>query len=129
MLAGVIGAAMAGTANRLGPGALAILLGAAMMLFGAAGLVGHPGGIAAVAVFYGAYRAVLVVVDARLQDRIDGRSRATVTSVAGLGTELAAFGLYAAWALGEVVLLAIFGVLLALVLPRLMCAPTARVGG
>lgn len=129
VLAGVIGAAMAGTANRLGSGALTILLGAAMMLFGAAGLVGHPGGIAAVAVFYGTYRAVLVVVDARLQDRIDGRSRATVTSVAGLGTELAAFGLYAAWALGEVALLAIFGVLLALVLPRLMRAPTARVGG
>lgn len=129
VLAGVIGAAMAGNANRLRPGSLAILLGVAMVLFGAAGLVAHPAGIVAVAMFYGAYRAVLVVVDARLQDRIDSRSRATVTSVAGVGTELATFVLYAAWALGGVPLLAIFGVLLALALPRLMRAPPARVRG
>ncbi|MGH3613207.1 MAG: MFS transporter [Pseudonocardia sp.] len=129
VLAGVIGAAMAGNANRLRPGSLAILFGVAMVLFGAAGLVGHPAGIAAVAVFYGMYRAVLVVVDARLQDRIESRSRATVTSVAGVGTELATLGLYGAWALGGVPFLAVFGVLLALALPRLMRAPTARIGG
>ncbi|MGH3565958.1 MAG: MFS transporter [Pseudonocardia sp.] len=129
VLAGVLGAAMAGSANRLRPGSLAILLGVAMVLFGAAGLVAQPAGIAAVAVFYGTHRAVLVVVDARLQDRIDSRSRATVTSVAGLGAELATFGLYGAWVLGEVPLLAVFGVLLALALPRLLRAPPARVGG
>ena len=47
----------------------------------------HPAGMVGVAVFYGAYRCVLVVVDARLQERIESRSRATVTSVAGVGTE------------------------------------------
>jgi hypothetical protein len=43
---------------------------------------------------------VLVVAEARLQERIDSARRATVTSVAGLGTELAALLVFAAWALG-----------------------------
>jgi hypothetical protein len=41
-----------------------------------------------------------VVVDARLQAAITGPSRATVTSVAGLGTELGGIALFAVWALG-----------------------------
>jgi hypothetical protein len=91
-----------------------------MLLFGAAGLAGHPAGVVAVALFYGAYRTVLVVVDARLQERIDSRSRATVTSVAGVGTDLATFGVYAAWAIGAVPLMAVLGVLVAAALPRLL---------
>jgi MFS family permease len=126
VLAGVLGAALAGSASRLPPWALALLLGGAMVLFGAAGLVARPAGVAAVAVFYGAYRAVLVVVDARLQERIEGRSRATVTSVAGLGTELATLGLYAAWAVGEVPVMAMVGVLIAALLPMLLRGPNVR---
>jgi MFS family permease len=125
VLAGVVGAALAGRAGRLGSVALAVVLGAAMFLFGAAGLADHPAGIAAVAVFYGAYRCVLVVVDARLQERIESRSRATVTSVAGVGTDIATFGVYAAWALGTIPLVAALGVLLAVALPRLLRAPVA----
>jgi hypothetical protein len=125
VLAGVVGAAMAGRAGRLGSLTLAVVLAAAMFLFGAAGLAGHPAGIAAVAVFYGAYRCVLVVVDARLQERIESRSRATVTSVAGVGTDIATFGVYAAWALGTIPLVAALGVLIAVALPRLLRAPVA----
>jgi MFS family permease len=125
VLAGVVGAALAGRAGRLSSWTLAVVLGSAMLLFGAAGLGGHPAGIAAVAVFYGAYRCVLVVVDARLQERIDSRSRATVTSVAGVGTDVATFGVYAAWALGAVPLVAALGVLIAVALPRLLRARTA----
>lgn len=120
VVAGVAGAVLAGAASRMPPWGLGAVLGVAMLLLGGAGLAGHPAGIAAVAVFYGGYRLVLVVVDARLQERIASRSRATVTSVAGLGTELATFGVYAAWAGGGAPLLAALGVLIAVALPVLL---------
>jgi hypothetical protein len=120
VLAGVLGAVLGGRAARLGAGALGALLAAAMLLLGGAGLGGHPAGVAAVAVSYGAYRAVVVVCDARLQDRIASRSRATVTSVAGLGTDVLSFTIYAAWVLGEVPGVAAVGLVTALALPRLL---------
>jgi hypothetical protein len=123
VLAGVAGAALAGRAARLRPWTLAAVLGGAMLLFGTAGFGGLPAGVAAVAVFYGAFRCVLVVVDARLQERIDSRSRATVTSVAGVGTDIATFGLYGAWAIGAAPLVAVLGVLVAGALPLLLRAP------
>jgi hypothetical protein len=91
-----------------------------MVLLGAAGVAGQPAGVVAVAAFYAGYRAVLVVVDARLQERIASATRATVTSVAGLGTELATFGLYAAWAAGGAPLFAACGLLIAAALPALL---------
>ncbi len=118
--AGVLGAVLAGRVARLSGMALGGLLAVSMALLGASGLLAHPAGIAGVALFYGGYRAVLVVVDARLQDRIGSRSRATVTSVAGLGTDLLTFGIYAAWALGAVPLIAAVGLGLAAVLPHLL---------
>jgi MFS family permease len=127
--AGVLGAVLAGRAARLPGVAVAGLLAVSMALFGAAGLLAHPAGIAGVALFYGGYRAVLVVVDARLQDRIGSRSRATVTSVAGLGTDVLTFGIYAAWVLGEVPLIAAVGLGLAAVLPHLLRTGAAAVGG
>jgi MFS family permease len=120
ILAGAAGAALGGRAGRIGVGSLAALLAAAMLVLGAAGLAAHPAGTAAVALFYGAYRAVLVVVDARLQERITSRSRATVTSVAGVGVDVATFGFLAVWALGGAPLMALVGVLLAAALPRLL---------
>ncbi len=124
VMAGVAGAALAGVGSRMPPWGLGAVLGVAMLLLGGAGLAGHPAGIAAVAVFYGGYRLVLVVVDARLQERIASRSRATVTSVAGLGTELVTFGVYAAWAGGGAPLLAALGVLIAVALPVLLRSRT-----
>jgi len=121
-LAGAVGAALGGRADRLRPVALGLVLGAATLLLGAAGVTTGPVGIAALALFYGAYRAVLVVVDARLQKRIESRSRATVTSVAGLGVEISTFAVYAAWALGEVTAIAVLGLLIAAALPRLLRA-------
>jgi MFS family permease len=119
-LAGALGAGLAGVANRLRNRWLTLVLGAAMMFLGAAGLTRTPFGIAALALFYGLYRAVLAVVDARLQARVRSRSRATVTSVAGLGADLASFGLYAAWSLGEIALVAGLGALIAVHLPHLL---------
>ena len=110
--------ALSGAANRLSPRLLAALLVAAFCLFAVAGLVRAPAGLLAIAVGYGLYRLVEVVAGARLQDRIDGARRATVTSIAGLGGDLSAIALYAVWPLGGLVLVAVLGIAVAAALPR-----------
>jgi MFS family permease len=120
VLGGTAGAALGGAARLLPRWGLGVLLGVATAFLAVAAEAAHPAGVIAVAVFYGGYRAVLVAVDARLQERIASRSRATVTSVAGLGTEIATFGVYAAWAAGGVSWLVVAGVVIAAALPRLL---------
>ena len=101
-LAGALGAALGGRADRLpSRWLLGLLIGAAVCL-AAAALWARPVALAVVALFYGLYLAVLVAAEARLQARITGPHRATITSVAGVGTEVAALLVFAAWALGGV---------------------------
>jgi hypothetical protein len=123
-LAGAFGATLGGPASRLRAGVLAAILGGGTLLLGLAGWIGHPAGVAAVALFYVAFHATLVVVDARLQERIESRSRATVTSVGGLGVEVATFAVYAAWALGELTAVVAVGLVFAAGLPWLLRAVT-----
>jgi MFS family permease len=59
---------------------------------------GHPAGFALIAVAFGAFQMAGVMADARLQERITGPARATVTSVAGLGMNLVTLGVYVAYA-------------------------------
>ena len=125
VLGGTAGAALGGVAARLPAWALAAILGTAMVLLGCAG---GTVGVVAVAAFYGGYRAVLVVVDARLQERIASATRATVTSVAGLGAELATFAVYAAWAGGGAPVVAAGGLLIAAALPLLLRGRVAGSG-
>jgi MFS family permease len=125
-LAGAIGAALGGRGNRLRTGVLAVLLGGGAVLLGAAGVAAQPGGLVAVAAFYAVYRMVLVIADVRLQETIDGPARATVTSVAALGTDLACMLVYLAWSLGHTVAVAALTIILAAVLPRLL-PTTSRV--
>jgi MFS family permease len=99
-LAGAAGAALGGRADRLPGGALLALLVVAAALLAAAAVWAHPPALGAVAVFYALYLAVLVVAEARLQDGIASRHRATITSVAGLGIEVASLLVFAAWAVG-----------------------------
>ncbi|WP_116449393.1 MFS transporter [Blastococcus litoris] len=99
-LAGAAGAALGGRAGRLRGGTLLALLVVAAAFLAGAALWARPAALAAVAVFYALYLAVLVVAEARLQDGIASRHRATITSVAGLGIELASLLVFAAWALG-----------------------------
>jgi MFS family permease len=99
-LTGALGAALGGRAERLPDRALPALLGLAGLCLATAVLLPAVGALAAVATFYGLYLAVLVVAETRLQDRIDGGHRATITSVAGLGIELASLLVFAAWAVG-----------------------------
>jgi hypothetical protein len=97
-LTGALGAALAGRVGRL-PGAVpAVLLAAAGGLLAVAALWARPAALAAVALFYGVYLAVLVAAEAALQERLPGRHRATLTSVAALGLELASLLVFAAWA-------------------------------
>jgi MFS family permease len=116
-LAGAAGAANGGRANRFGGGKMASLLFGALVLLGAMALMAVPAGLVGVAVFYGLHQMVLVVVASRLQDRIEGSARATVTSVASLGTELVAIALFAAWAFQGLLLVASIWLMVALALP------------
>ena len=125
-LAGAAGAALGGQAGRLPDRALPALLLVAGGLLAAAAVLPSLPALGAVAAFYGLYLAVLVVAEARLQDRIVGRYRATVTSVAGLGIEVAALLVFAGWALGGAVAVAVL-VLLVVPLSRAgLRTPAAR---
>lgn len=117
-LAGAAGAALGGAANRLAPITLALILGFSFALLAGTGVLGLPVGLAGVALFYALYRLVLVVVEARVQERIEGSARATVTSVAGLGVELGSMALFAAWAIGGLWMVSALGILISLLLPR-----------
>ena len=112
-LAGALGAALGGRAARLPGPALLGLLAAAGISLAAAAVSARPAAVGLLALAYGLYLAVLVVAEARLQERIVGRYRATLTSVAGLGIELASLLVFAAWALGGA--LAVAGLVLAAV--------------
>jgi MFS family permease len=99
-LAGAAGAAAGGRADDLPDGVLPAALAATGLLLAASAVLPGAWTVAALALAYGLYLAVLVAAEARLQERIEGSARATVTSVAGLGVELAGVLVFAAWALG-----------------------------
>ncbi len=103
-LAGAAGALFGGPAARLGPLGLTVLLTTAAAALATAGLVARPAGLAGVTVFYGLWRIALVVAEARLQAAITGTSRATISSVAGLGAELTGIAMFGAWAAGGLTL-------------------------
>lgn len=114
-LAGAVGSMLAGAAAGLRPITLSVLLAIAAAALAVTGMVHRPVALVGVAVFYGLYRMVLVVVEARLQDRIPSAARATVTSIAGVGIEVVGIGVMGMWAVAgapvvgaSVVLLAVF---------------------
>ncbi|WP_048876304.1 MFS transporter [Saccharomonospora saliphila] len=126
-MAGALGAACAGGLRDAGPWGLAGVLGAGVPLLALAAWLAGPPGLLGVAVFYALYRAVLVVGKARLQERIESTARATVTSFAGLGTELVALLVYGAWAFGGLPGVTALAVLVALTLPYGLRRPAERV--
>ena len=90
-LLGAVAPAVGG--RRLG---LLLLAAAAAMALGA--LSGAPAGMVPLALAFCGFQLATVVADARLQARITGPARATVTSLAGIATDLASIGVYAAYA-------------------------------
>ncbi|MER5718452.1 MFS transporter [Streptomyces sp. NPDC002132] len=94
------GSLLAGPAERLGsaPKGLAALLAVSALALAVGAAAGTPAGIALVAAAFGGFQLATVLADARLQQRIEGTGRATVTSLAGLATELTTIAVYAAYA-------------------------------
>ena len=93
------GGLLAPAGRRLPRWGLAGLLVLATAATAAGVLAGHPAGLLAVAAAFGIYQLATVVAEARLQDGIDGAARATVTSVAGLLTEVVSITAYLLYAL------------------------------
>jgi MFS family permease len=106
-LAGAAGAAGAAVGSRVRRFPVPITLAVAGLCLATAAVVPGWAALVPAAVFYGLYLAVLVVAEARLQDRITGPYRATITSVAGLGIEVASLLVFAAWAGGGPVAVAV----------------------
>src|SRR6266540_3008542 len=94
-----IGGLFAGVAARIPVRRFAVVLALAAIAM-AVGAYGRAApGIVLVAAAFGVFQLATVLADVRLQRAITGNHRATVTSVASFGTDLATvavFGLYAA---------------------------------
>jgi MFS family permease len=89
------GAVLAGRVRRIGPRGLATALGLAALALAVGAGGGRPAGLALVALAFGVFQAVDVVLGSWLQDALSGAARATVTSVAAVGAELVAVAVYA----------------------------------
>ncbi|MFF7450970.1 MULTISPECIES: MFS transporter [unclassified Streptomyces] len=89
---------LTGPAERLGTTGTAWLLTASAGALAVGAAVRTPAGIVLVGLAFGGFQLAEVLADVRLQHRIDDARRATLTSLASLGTELvtvATFGAYA----------------------------------
>ncbi len=116
-LAGAAGAALGGRASAWPRAALGTALAGCGGALLAAAALGAPAGLSLVAAGYALYRLVLVVAETRLQEAIEGPARATATSVAGLGVELSALGVFAGYAAAGLVGVAVLVLLTAAGLP------------
>ncbi|MZG13487.1 MFS transporter, partial [Streptomyces sp. SID5914] len=85
-------------AERLTTNGFAALLTGSALALAVGGLARTPAALVLVALAFGGFQLATVLADARLQQRIDDTGRATLTSVAGLGTELGNLATYGAYA-------------------------------
>ncbi|MEV5341872.1 MFS transporter, partial [Streptomyces sp. NPDC052676] len=92
------GGLLAGPAERLGRRGLAGLLAGAGLALAAGAATGTPAGLLLVALAFGGFQLATVLADARLQRRVDASARATLTSVAGLGTGVATVAVHGSYA-------------------------------
>ncbi|MFK4149871.1 MFS transporter [Streptomyces sp. NPDC004065] len=92
------GGLLSGACARLGRTGLAALPAGAALALAAGAALRTPAGLPLVALAFGGFQLATVLADARLQDRIDDARRATLTSVASLGTDLATMAVYGAYA-------------------------------
>ncbi|WP_405874918.1 MFS transporter [Streptomyces sp. NBC_00005] len=95
------GSLLAGRCERLGTAGLAAVLVAAALALAVGAAARTPVALGLVALAFGGFQLATVLADVRLQQRIDetgGTQRATLTSVAGLGSDLATVAAYAVYA-------------------------------
>ncbi len=91
------GGLLAARAERLSLRALGAAIAVAGLVMAVGALSGTPVGFVLLALAFLVFQMADVVADARLQETITGPSRATVTSLAGLGTSVSTLLLYAAY--------------------------------
>jgi MFS family permease len=145
MLGQVVGTALAGRTAAMSGRVMAVLIASSAVLvsvgalsigplslgplslgpLGVAPLGVAPLGIAAITIGYGIVHNTIIVAEARLQQLITSDARATVTSVAGLSTEVVVLAVYASFALGSS-WLPIATIVALLGLPMLGVAAAAR---
>ncbi|MEU6353765.1 MFS transporter [Streptomyces sp. NPDC047072] len=94
-----VGSLFAGVAERLGTRGLAVLIGGAGLALAVGAGLRTPAGIALVGLAFAGFQLAEVLADVRLQHRIDDARRATLTSVASLGTELVTVAVFGGYAL------------------------------
>ncbi|MEU8088270.1 MFS transporter [Micromonospora sp. NPDC049101] len=94
-----IGGLLAPVGERLSRLGYAALLGLVGVALAGGALLRHPAGFVLLAVAFGAAQLATVLADTRLQARITGDSRATVTSLAGMATDVLIIGTYAGFGL------------------------------
>lgn len=97
----IVGAAVAGRTAGMSGRTMAGVLCAAAMLIAAGAVAGGVAGFVAIGIGYGAVHNAVIVSEVRMQDAMSGSARATVTSVAGLTSEVASLALFAGFALGS----------------------------
>ncbi len=93
------GGLLAPAGERLGRRGYAGLLAGSAVALAAGALLGHPAGFLLVGVAFGGLQLATVLADARLQARITGPARATVTSLAGMATDATIIAVYGAYGL------------------------------
>ncbi|HET9380026.1 MAG TPA: MFS transporter [Streptomyces sp.] len=93
-----VGGLLAGPAGRLGDRGLAALLAGAALALATGAAAGTAPAMVLVAVAFGGFQLATVLADARLQERVGDARRATLTSFAGLGTDLATVAVYVPYA-------------------------------
>ncbi|MEW2331469.1 MFS transporter [Micromonospora chersina] len=94
-----VGGLLVPAGERLTERGFAALLAGAALALAVGALLRHPAGFVLVGVSFAAFQLATVLADVRLQARISGPDRATVTSVAGMATDLAIIAVYAGYGL------------------------------
>lgn len=94
-----VGGLLAPAGERLGRRGQAALLALAGLALAAGALLGRPVGFVLVGLAFCGFQLASVLAEARLQARITGPGRATVTSLAGVGTDLTIIVVYAGYGL------------------------------
>jgi MFS family permease len=97
----LVGTALAGRTAAMSGHSLGAVVALAGLAISTGVLVGQVAGFVAVGVGYGLLHNAIIVTEARLQESITGAARATVTSVAGVGSEVGALMVYGAVAVGS----------------------------
>ncbi|MEV6693848.1 MFS transporter [Micromonospora sp. NPDC051196] len=90
----VAGGLLAPAGERLRTRGYALLLAGSALALAAGALLRHPTGFVLLAGAFCGFQLASVLADARLQARITGAQRATVTSLAGMATEVITIAVY-----------------------------------